>query len=218
MRSYCLISRWKLALALGLAVAGAPRLQAYPEFQQFIVKNSGRTVNCAMCHTHPDGPEGLKPGQLGRLTPAELNELGRARAAFEPGAKVKNPILNEFGNHIINTIGKKKLLELRLAPAQLAEALPRDPKANPDTDLDHDGIPNVDEFLAGTNPLDKSDGDPWLLFKVNFARNLPSIILTLMATVAGLYGLRHLLLGFAAATQLKEEGEEEAGEAESAQG
>jgi hypothetical protein len=195
---------WKRLLSVAALVILAPwAAQAYPEYQQFIVKHSGRSVNCAMCHMHADGPEGAAPGQIGRLTPAELERLGRARAAFLPGAKVDNPILNAFGNHIISSLGKKKFLELRMAPAQLAEQLPKD------SDLDQDGIPDVQEYLEGTHPCNRNDGNPWRLFTTNFQRSLPQILLALAATVAGLYGLGHLLRGFANATRLKEEEEPE---------
>jgi hypothetical protein len=197
------LSAFELRFALGFWIlvfllASAATASAYPEFQQFIVKHSGRGVNCAFCHAHADGPEGAAPGQIGHLTAAEQAELGRARAAFEPNAKPANPILNAFGNDIINRLGKKRFLELRLAPAQLAEALPQD------SDLDGDGIPDAQEFLAGTHPLIASDGNPWRLFRTNLQRNLPQILLTLAATVLGLYGLTHLLRGFAAATQKQE--------------
>jgi hypothetical protein len=176
---------------------------AYPEFQTFIVKNSGRAVNCAMCHAHSDGPDGAAPGQIGRLTAAEQERLGRARAAFEPGAPVDSPILNSFGNHLLKSIGKTKLLEIKLSPEQLSDAMPKG------SDLDHDGIPDWREYLDGTHPANRHDGRPWLLFKHNFARNLPSILLTLTATVAGMWGLAHLLHGFAAATRIKEDEEDQ---------
>ena len=76
-------------------------------------------------------------------------------------------------------------------------------------DTDGDGIPDAKEFLAGTHPLIASDGDPWLLFRANFHRNLPQIALTLAATIVGLWGLGHLLRGFAAATPFKNEDSEE---------
>lgn len=195
-------SLYLLSLTFALGFASLPA-SAYPEFQAFIVKNSGRAVNCAMCHAHPDGPDGAAPGQIGRLTAAEQERLGRARAAFEPGAPVDSPILNSFGNHILKSLGKKKILELRLSPNQLAEALPKD------SDLDNDGIPDYREYLDGTHPVNRHDGRPWLLFKNNFTRNLPSIFLTLTATIAGMWGLAHLLHGFAAATRLKEEEEDQ---------
>jgi len=187
------------ALAV-LAVAGTA--QAYPEFQKFVSQKSGRTVNCAMCHMHSDGPEGAAPGQIGHLTLAEQTELGRARAAFEPNANVKSPILNAFGNHIINCLGKKQFLELRVTPAELANKLPKD------SDLDADGITDVNEYLSGTHPLIKSDGRPWLLFKANLAANLGQIVLMLAATVLGLWGLHHLLHGFDVATRLHDDDEE----------
>ena len=184
-----------------LAIAGTAH--AYPEFQKYVSLKSGRTVNCAMCHMHSDGPEGAAPGQIGHLTPPEQAELGRARAAFEPHANIKNPILNAFGNHIINSIGKKQFLELRVTPAELANKLPKD------SDLDGDGITDVDEYLSGTHPLIKSDGRPWLLFKANLAANLGQIVLMLAASVLGLWGLHHLLHGFDIATRLHDEDEEE---------
>lgn len=189
----------RLVLAI-LAVAGGA--QAYPEFQKSISQQSGRTINCAYCHQHSDGPEGAAPGQIGHLTVAEQTELGRARTAFEPHANVKNPILNAFGNHIINSIGRKRFLELRLKPADLASDLPHD------SDLDGDGISDVEELRDGTHPLNKSDGRPWLLFKANLKANFGQILLMLAATVFGLWGLHHLLHGFDIATRLHDEDEE----------
>jgi hypothetical protein len=184
-----------------LAIAGTAR--AYPEFQKWISQNSGRTVNCAMCHMHPDGPEGTAPGQIGHLTVAEQAELARAHAAFEPDAKVKNPILNRLGNHIINSLGRKQFLELRTNPGELVNKLPKD------SDLDGDGITDVQELRAGTHPLIKSDGQPWLLFKANLSANVGQIILMLVATVLGLWGLHHLLHGFDAATRLHDDDEDD---------
>jgi hypothetical protein len=186
MRTNPFTTAWKLLILL--ATAGT--MQAYPEFQKQIVESSGRTVNCALCHEHSDGPEGTAPGQIGHLTPAEQGELGRARAAFNPGGNVKSPILNAFGNHIVNSIGKKQFLELKVTPAELSNKLPQD------SDLDKDGIPDAVELRTGTHPLIKSDGLPWLLFKANFAENFTQILLMLAATILGLWGLRHLLHGF----------------------
>lgn len=190
-------------LALLLASLAPAAAWAYPEYHAFVVKKSGRPINCALCHAHADGPDGAAPGQFGHLKAEALERLGRARAAFEPGVKVDSPILNAFGNHMVTTLGKKQLLEFKLAPEQIAAKLP------PDSDLDHDGIPDVQEFLAGTHPLNRNDGHPWLLFKHNFWHNLPQIALTLAATVAGLWGLSHVLRGFAIATEIKKEDDEE---------
>ncbi|MEI6175639.1 MAG: hypothetical protein WCS43_02000 [Verrucomicrobiota bacterium] len=199
MRTNPFTTAWKLLILL--ATAGT--MQAYPEFQKQIVENSGRTINCALCHEHSDGPEGTAPGQIGHLTPAEQGELGRARAAFNPGGNVKSPILNAFGNHIVNSLGKKQFLELKVTPAELANKLPQD------SDLDKDGIPDAVELRTGTHPLIKSDGLPWLLFKANFAENFTQILLMLAATILGLWGLHHLLHGFAAATKPNDEDESE---------
>ena len=178
-------------------------VHAYPEFQQHIVKSTRRPVNCAMCHINADGPEGTAPGQIGRLNAAEQAELGRARAALEPNAKPHSPILNAFGNHIINSIGKRKFLELRLAPQELPRLLPKD------SDLDNDGISDARELAMGTHPLISSDGDPWLLFQANFKRYFTQIAMTLLATVSGLWGLAHLLRAFSITPHHEEEVETE---------
>ena len=171
---------------------------AYPEFQKFVVQTTGRPVNCALCHVNSDGPEGTAPGQIGHLNQAEMQRLGQARAALQPGQNVESPILNAFGNHIIRNLGKNKFVELKSAPAALADLLP------PESDLDGDGIPDAQEFLTGTNPTNRHDGDPLLLFEHNFRSNLTGILLTLAATVAGMWGLKHLLRGFAAASLRKD--------------
>lgn len=165
-------------------------LPAYPEYQAFIVKESGRPVNCGMCHTNADGPNGTGFGQIGRLSQGDLMQLTQARAALQPGSTVNSPILNAFGNRIVHELGREKIIELKHQPAKLAELL------KPDVDLDHDGIPDYQEYLEGTHPLKKSDGNPWKLFKINFQRNIAHIVLTAVATAAGLYGLIHLLHGF----------------------
>lgn len=189
----------RAALLIVLAAASVPhRAIAYPEFQAFVAKSSGRTVNCAMCHANSDGPEGTGPGQIGHLNAAELERLGRARSALQPGQNVDSPILNAFGNHIIKSIGKEKFVELKVSPAHLADLLPSD------SDLDHDGIPDVREFLDGTLPISHNDGNPLLLFQNNFRTNVVAIVLTLAATICGVWGLSHLLHGFATASRIKD--------------
>ena len=161
---------------------------AHPEFQRYSKGVSGRSVNCAMCHRHSDGPEGLKPGQIGSLNQDELNALGLARQALKPGAGVQSPILNEFGNSILNQLGKEKISELQQRPELLAGALS---KTN---DLDGDGIPDVEEFKDGTHPLNSLDGHPWKLFKNNLGKNWFDILMIILATGSGLYGLQNMLL------------------------
>lgn len=175
---------------VSVVCAAAPWAWAYPEFQQYVQSHSGRTTNCAMCHKHPDGPTGLKPGQIGSLSEEEMNQLNQARAAFEPGKNPHNPILNEFGNEIIAAIGKTKFLELRLHPQDLPAAL------NPESDLDRDGISDADEYVAGTHPVDESSGEPARLFVHNFKRYAFHIVMMALATVAGVYGLNALLRWF----------------------
>jgi hypothetical protein len=172
---------------------------AYPEFQVFIKESTGRPVNCAMCHARSDGPEGTAAGQIGRLDAAEMDRLARARTALQPGQKVDSPILNPFGNHIIEVLGKEKFVELRAAPKALTDLLPAD------SDLDHDGIPDAREYKEGTHPVNRMDGNPVALLLYNFKTNSASIGLTLAATVLGIWGLSHLLRGFARAAHRGEE-------------
>lgn len=164
---------------------------AYPDYQQFIKKHSGRAVDCAFCHANPNGPEGTGPGQIGSLTPEEFDRLNYARGAFDPGRNVDSPILNAFGNRLIRELGKRKFLEIKAHPEELVRAL--DPKV----DLDGDGIPDAREFLDGTHPLKDTDGAPLKLFRANFQKNKVDIFLLFLATVFGLYGLNNLLKGFA---------------------
>lgn len=183
-----------LAAVTALVTGCAPRAEAYPEFQRHLVTSTGRSVNCAFCHENADGPEGTAPGQIGRLSPAELAQLGQARAAFLPDNRATSPILNSFGNQMLNRLGKTRILELRLVPGELAAALPVD------SDLDRDGISDADELRAGTHPLLDTDGNPWRLFQHNAWKHRVSLALTLAATILGLYGLKHLLHGFAMAS------------------
>jgi hypothetical protein len=173
---------------------------AYPDFQQFIKKHSGRAVDCAYCHANPNGPEGNGPGQIGSLAPEEFDRLNYARGAFDPGRNVNSPILNAFGNRIIRDVGKKRFLEIKAHPGDLAEAL------GPVVDLDGDGIPDSREYLDGTHPLKNTDGNPWRLFLANFQKNRTPIILLILATLFGLYGLNNLLKGFARLLGEEEEG------------
>lgn len=175
---------------------------AHSEYQEFVRKNSGRAVDCALCHAHSNGPEGTAAGQVGSLSPEELTRLGRARAAFDPGANVDSPILNDFGDLILQRVGKKRVLELRSAPARLAEEL------GVASDLDADGLPDSREYLEGTHPLIASDGDPWSLFLHNAQRHWFQLAMITAATLITLFGLSNLLRGFAARVQARHAGEE----------
>ncbi|MBP9854165.1 MAG: hypothetical protein KBD53_04780 [Candidatus Omnitrophica bacterium] len=161
---------------------------AHPEFQRYSKEVSGRSINCAICHMHSDGPEGLKPGQIGSLNQDELNALGLARQAFKPGAGVKSPILNEFGNSMLNQLGKEQILVLKQHPELLAGLLSKT------DDLDGDGIMDAQEFLDGTHPLNSIDGLPGKLFKNNLLKNRFHILMIVLATFLGLFGLRCLIL------------------------
>jgi len=186
-------------LLLTFLIAGSSF--AYPEFQRFSQNNSGRPINCAMCHANGDGPEGASRGQIGSLTPDELNKLNAARSAFAPGVPIQSPILNAFGNNIITVIGKTKFLELRAHPEQLADVY------GYQSDLDSDGIADAQEFLDGTHPLNNVHGNPMKLFLHNLKTFRLHVILIVLATIAGFYGFSHLLNGFTAGSNTKSSAE-----------
>jgi hypothetical protein len=166
-------------------------LFAYPEFEVWTEKVSGKYIDCAMCHTHPDGPEGVKPGQIRSLSREELDRLNEARLAFEPGIAVNSPVLNAFGNRIVEKLGRKKFLEIRAEdPGLLVAAY------GMDSDLDGDGIPDAREYMEGTSPVDSRSGNPWSLFRTNLRRYWLDVLMTILATLAGLYGLNHILRWF----------------------
>ncbi|MCG3176608.1 MAG: hypothetical protein MOGMAGMI_01566 [Candidatus Omnitrophica bacterium] len=176
---------WATAV-LCLSAAGVA--QAYPEFQRYSKERSGRSINCALCHTHSDGPEGLRAGQIGSLTQEELDTLGLARQATAPGSGLKSPILNGFGNLMLDELGRDRIQELRQRPESLAESLPAG------SDLDGDGIPDGQEYLDGTHPLNSLDGQPLKLFRNNLGRHGFHIAMMVLATALGLYGLHNAIL------------------------
>ncbi len=162
----------------------------YPQFQTFVEKHSHRMSDCSMCHTNSSGPTGDGPGQIGGLSTQDLERLSKARAAMEPGQEVDSPILNEFGNRIIRSMGRKEFLQLISTPERLAPALGNK------SDLDGDGIPDAVEYLDGTDPLNKSHGDPLWLFLVNVNRYKEHIVLLVVACALLNWGLSSLMLWF----------------------
>lgn len=173
-----------------LLLLSTARVQAYPEFQMYAQKQAGRPVDCEMCHRNATGPIGSSLGQIGSLNDEEMARLNESRAAAMHGNAIDNPILNAFGNKIVYTVGMKRIFAFRNNPAALAQAL------DPESDLDGDSIPDVKEFLAGTDPLDKSSGNPVRLFLVNLAANKKDIFTMLIGIVFSLVGLRALLQGY----------------------
>lgn len=198
----CVVHPTRASALVLVCLLLSPVAFAYPEFQAYSQKHSGRYVDCSMCHVNPQGPEGTQPGQIGSLSPKALQQLNRARAAFKPGANADNPILNDFGDHIINTLGRTKFIQLRRHPEKLAAAL------GMKSDLDGDGIPDAREYLDGTLPLDPDSGDPWLLFINNLKRYWFHVVMIILATLFGLYGLNNLghWLSRTAETALEERG------------
>lgn len=177
-------------LLLLLLVAAQPA-SGYPEFEVWIEKNSGKFVDCAMCHSHAEGPEGVKAGQIRGLSAEELERLNEARSAFEPGVLIDNPVLNPFGDRIVEKLGKKKFLEIRTTgPEELVELY------GMDSELDGDGLPDMREYMEGTSPVDSRSGNPASLFAVNLQRHWFDILMTILATLAGLYGLNQILRWF----------------------
>lgn len=176
--------------ALGVILAAPPPAEAYPEFHTMILKSSGRNVNCAFCHTHPDGPEGVKPGQIGSLSPEAIIRLNQARLLVEPGPLVDSPILNDFGDLLLSSIGKGKLLAIKATPDQLPDLiLPGD--------LDGDGISDAQEVRDGTLPTNPYHGDPWRLLVINLQRYAFHVLMLVLATLSGLWGIGHLFRWFA---------------------
>ena len=162
---------------------------AHPEYLQYFKKESGRPINCSMCHKDSEGPEGSKPDQIGGLNKEEKILLELARKA-KPGDNITNPILNPFGNEILNTIGHDKLVELEKDPGEIPGLLSKT------SDLDHNGIPDYQKLLDGTDPLNPNDGLPWKLFIIKFGRNWFQIMMTVLATISGVFGLYNLILWF----------------------
>jgi hypothetical protein len=171
---------------------------AYPEFYEYSRKVSGRAINCALCHTHGDGPEGNEPGQISSLTKEEMEKLMRARAAFAPGQVVESPILNELGNKLVEYLGKKKILELRTRPQDLAKEIGQK------LDIDKDGIPDAQEYLDGTLAISKEDGHPAKLFLANLKKNILHIVLALCAVGFLFYGFVQWLMGIYGEAVLQE--------------
>ena len=171
------------SILLGLLASCAG---AFPQFQTFSEENSGRPVNCGMCHTNPEGPSGSGPHQMGSLTPQEMERVNLSRAALEPGQEIDSPILNAFGNHIIKVVGAKKVFDAQSNPAGLATALGNT------GDLDGDGIADAQEFLDGTDPLDRAHGDPGKLLLINLRRNggqVAFIVVVIGLILLGLTGV-----------------------------
>jgi hypothetical protein len=188
-----------LGILFALALLARPLL-AYPEFETWIEKTSGRFVDCAMCHSHAEGPEGVKAGQIRSLTQEELERLNQGRAAFEPGVLIDNPVLNPFGDRIIEKVGKTKFLEIRASsPGALIEIY------GMESDLDGDGIADMREYAEGTSPVDSRSGNPRSLFRTNLRRNWFDILMTILATLAGLYGLNQFLRLFELQSRRMEE-------------
>jgi len=167
---------------------------AHPEYLQYFKKESGRPINCSMCHMDPEGPEGIKPDQIGGLSKEEKKMLELARKA-RPGDNITNPILNLFGNEILNTIGHDKLVELEKDPGEIPKLLSKT------SDLDHNGIPDYQKLLDGTDPLNPNDGLPWKLFKINFMKNWFQIMMTVLATISGVFGLCYTIIWFSIRTK-----------------
>ena len=182
--------RFRLVVLLLCSLVASLAVQAFPEYQTYIRTHSGRPLDCGMCHTHPEGPTGSSPGQIGHLTDEEMERLNLSRAALQPGPEIDNPVLNAFGNKIVARVGMAKCLEFQEKPAGLAPALDQR------SDLDKDGIPDAQEMLGGTNPLDQMSGDPWRLFAANLLRTKAEIISSIFAVFMIVLGLRHFLLAY----------------------
>ena len=162
---------------------------SFPEFQAFVEKHSGRPTNCSMCHVNDQGPVGDDVGQIGSFNQSELGRLNKARMAFAPGSGVDNPSLNEFGNELVKKIGVRRLIFDRSDPIQIYFDLGQK------SDLDGDGICDAQEYLDGTDTLNKFHGDPAKLFWINLRLHACEIIFAAFGIGLLLYGLKEVLSG-----------------------
>lgn len=172
------------------------RAEAYPEFQRHIQSQSGRVVSCGMCHAHPDGPDGVKHGQIGSLGQGDVQALARSRSMLDPGSLVDSPILNTFGDYLVGHLGRRRIMAYRAQPAVLVAAIDQR------HDLDDDGITDAQELRDGTDPTDSRHGDPGRLFVENIRRYWFHLMMLSAATLLGLYGLSRLFRWFAYEAQL----------------
>lgn len=180
-------------IVASIALTGT--VQAYPQFQLFSQQHSGRPVDCAMCHINRDGPDGTRFGQIGSLTTAEMDTLTTSRNIVRPGKYVDSPILNSFGNHIVESLGGEQIRELAKDPSKLAQAL------GPKGDLDGDGISDSQEYLDGTDPLSPASGAPWRLIAHNARKYRFHLVMITLATALGIYGLNRLMRWFHAVAE-----------------
>ncbi|MBF0365621.1 MAG: hypothetical protein HQK50_08615 [Oligoflexia bacterium] len=174
-------------LFLLLAMTSSNNANAFPEYQAWSQKHSKRTVDCAMCHVHGDGPEGSKPGQMDTLDADAQKRLEVARGAEKPGVHADNPILNEFGNYIVFKLGLEQVYKMRDDPSQLKQAL------GEESDHDGDGISDGEEFEDGTHPLNNQSGAPWKLFIQNLQKKWVMVAIILFVAITSLFGFKHLL-------------------------
>lgn len=78
-----------------------------------------------------------------------------------------------------------------------------------DSDLDGDGVSDSAEFVAGTDALDEGSGPPAKLFVHNLRGNAFNLIMMILATALGIYGLNAVLHGFDQAMRARRESQEE---------
>lgn len=185
-------ARSAITAAIWLCGLHCGSVHAYPEFQQFAEKKSGRTTDCATCHTNPTGPVGKGQGQIGSFSEKEIAQLNEARSALQPGQDVDSPILNHFGDLIIKKVGKMKVLQAKEHPEQLVSDY------GMDNDLDGDGVPDAQEYLDGTDPLNKYHADAGRIFLVNLVKYAPHLIAAAIGVFLLDFGFARTIRGFEA--------------------
>ena len=149
---------------------------AFNEFQMFIEQKSKKQLNCAYSHNHTNGPEGNEAGQLGSLS-EEQKQLTAYNQFLSSNKKLVNsPILNEFGNYLVQKLGYEEIINAQEEPDKLVEKLKN-------SDLDYDGITDAQELLNGTLPNDPLDGSPFKLFLNNIRKKLVEICFQVIAIV-----------------------------------
>ena len=152
-----------MVLVIVCLLIGNSPVFAFNEFQSFIELKSKKQLNCAYCHSHVNGPEGNELGQLGSLSEEQKQLTAYNQFLSANKELVDSPILNEFGNYLVEKLGYETIVKAQDDPDKIVQGLK-------DSDLDHDGISDSEELLNGTLPNDPLDGNPFKLFVSNIKK------------------------------------------------
>ena len=149
---------------------------AFNEFQTYIEQKSKKQLNCAYCHSHVNGPNGNETGQLGSLSEEQKQLTAYNQFLSVNKESVDSPILNEFGNYLVKKLGYDTIVKAQDDPDKIVEVLK-------ESDLDQDGINDLEEVLDGTLPNDPLDGNPFKLFVSNIKKKWMEVCFQVIALV-----------------------------------